>query len=112
MMKFLKILAIFSFLCAASGFIWSFFHPLPLSPYDSFLWLIGATIWTAAILWTGFEAILGMLPLVVRFLFPFFCALVAFMDIKTNGFTLSNIWSYAWVASATGYILTRKQDSS
>lgn len=111
-MKILKILAIFSFLCAASSFIWSFFHSLPLSLYESFLWLIGTSVWTVAILWAGFGAFLGVVPLVVRFFFPLFCALVAFMDIKANGFTLSDIWSYAWVVSATGYILTRKKDGS
>lgn len=112
-MKFLQILAIFSLLCAASGFIWSLFYPLPLNPYETFLWLIGASIWTAAILWAGFDVFWGSLPLVVRLLFLFFCALIALMDIiKAKSFTLGDVWSYAWVVSAMGYILTRKRGDS
>lgn len=108
-MKVHKGVIIFSLLCGIIYFLWSFFYSVPQGPYGAFLFVICVNVPVLSILWPGFEACLGALPLAVRFLFPIFCAIVAFMDIKTNGFTLADVFNYVLVGSATGYILSRKR---
>jgi hypothetical protein len=107
---FMKVFAIF-WLLGIIAYLLSPFRPQNLyKSYTSWLtWLTGL-VYVLLALWPGFEDFLRKLPLAVRFLFPIFCAFLAFLDIRTRGFTLDGIIRvYIPAGFTAGYILSIKK---
>jgi hypothetical protein len=109
-MKALKVATVLCLLGVIISFIWSFFYPKPYSPYSSFMMVMSTTVIALEILWPGFKAFLRALPLAVLFLLFIFWAFLAFMDIRTKGFTLEGLSVYILsLFIIAGYILSIKR---
>jgi len=109
-MKVLKVATVLGLLGVIIGFIWSFFYPKPYSPYSSFMMVVAVTIIALETLWPGFKAFLRALPLAVLFLFFILWTFLAFMDVRTKGFTLEGISVYILsFFIIAGYILSIKR---
>jgi len=108
-MKVMKVIGVLAILCSIAYFFSSFFYPLPQGPYGSLIFSINGVVWSLKAIWPRFKAFLGMLPLAVRFLFPIFCALLAFMDIRTSGFTLYGMWVYGLAGLTSAEMLSIKR---
>jgi len=83
------VLIVFFILWSIAYFLLPFFYPGPAAPniYNTPPTSIGAFVFVLALSWPRFKPFLRAPPIAFRLLFGGFLALLAFMDIKTSGFT-------------------------
>jgi small basic protein len=107
-MKASKVAAVLWLLGVIIGFIYSFFHPRPYSPYSSFMMVMAVTVIALETLWPGFKAFSRALPLAFRLLLAGFLVFIVFMDIKTSGFTGYTISNLGWIAAWGWFLFSGK----
>jgi hypothetical protein len=109
-MKASKVMEAFPLLCAIGYFLWPFFHPWLGVPnlYNRFLVLTGVFVTTLGYWCPGFKAFARALPLAFRLLLASFLVFLAFMDIKTSGFTGFTLFALSYTLVWLLFLFSRK----